>query len=274
MPDELSFDAPADAPAPDAPTTDDPVFDVKINGKVERVPLSELRNGYSRTADYTRGKQALAAERREWSSREAQYQQALVEARDVLQNRDALYQHLVSLGWSPQQASQKVDAQAAAGDETLQLTKAQVQHLLDERDQKLRQEVQTQTQGVAERLTLDRTVAEYSGYVEAKLTEIASRHPVLPQIPGMDFLIKETVRRQRPESVEQALQLMDQVADHYAQSLSAAAKINPTPPRVAGIEPPRGSAPTPRGDPEAFDSVKDPRLRSKVLDDLQRLMTR
>jgi len=41
----------------------EPVYPVKVNGKVEHVPLEELLKGYSRTRDYTQKTDALATDR-------------------------------------------------------------------------------------------------------------------------------------------------------------------------------------------------------------------
>jgi hypothetical protein len=76
-----------DEDAPQAPQT----FTVKINGKEETVELKELLNGYSRTADYTRSKMALAEEKKTFEpEREAvklerqQYAQLLPAIVDML----------------------------------------------------------------------------------------------------------------------------------------------------------------------------------------------
>ncbi len=74
----------AQAAEPSGPTFDD--FDnyqdhlvkVKVNGEEQYVPLSDLRDGYSRTQDYTAKTQALAAERSELKQAAA-IQQALAQ---------------------------------------------------------------------------------------------------------------------------------------------------------------------------------------------------
>jgi hypothetical protein len=58
--DDATAEDDASDEAADAPQT----FTVKVNGKEETVELKELLNGYSRTADYTRSKMALADERK------------------------------------------------------------------------------------------------------------------------------------------------------------------------------------------------------------------
>ncbi|CDM57383.1 hypothetical protein [Rhizobium favelukesii] len=58
--DATADDETDDDQAPQAPQS----FTVKINGKEETVELKELLSGYSRTADYTRSKMALADEKK------------------------------------------------------------------------------------------------------------------------------------------------------------------------------------------------------------------
>ena len=68
--------------SPEAPDEDaedssaqEPLYTVKINGKDEQVPLSELQAGYSRTSDYHQKTQALAQERRQFAAEIEQVKQ-------------------------------------------------------------------------------------------------------------------------------------------------------------------------------------------------------
>jgi hypothetical protein len=54
---------------------EEPLYTVKINGKDEQVPLSELLSGYSRTSDYHHKTQALANERRQFAAEIEQVKQ-------------------------------------------------------------------------------------------------------------------------------------------------------------------------------------------------------
>lgn len=53
----------------------EPLYVVKIDGEEIEVPLSELQQGYSRNADYTRKTQALSAQRKELESLQQDYVQ-------------------------------------------------------------------------------------------------------------------------------------------------------------------------------------------------------
>lgn len=89
MPDEVVTDTVTDAPEAEvefesgepttefddgegaeatADATDEPSYTITVDGEEIEVPLSELRNGYSRHADYTRKTQELASEREQLAS--------------------------------------------------------------------------------------------------------------------------------------------------------------------------------------------------------------
>jgi len=55
---------PSETEPPASEEPDDTTVDVVVDGETETVPLSELKKGYSRQADYTRKTQALAEERK------------------------------------------------------------------------------------------------------------------------------------------------------------------------------------------------------------------
>jgi len=271
----LDVDSPGSGSAapPSAPPAEEPAYEVTVAGQVLKVPLSELLKGYSRTSDYTRKTQLLASRSKEWDERESQYQHVLGEAQQILSNRALLEQHLRSLGASPQQATQLADQVAPQPDDVL--TRAQAQQLMEERERKLRDELQGQQSAGFQELHLRQLTTEYSGALDAKLDEIATRHPDLPKIPGMDFVIKQAVKQQKPRSVDQALMMMDEAADYFASQVGEvwkgkAAGMPPQP--IHGIEPPRGSAPRPPAPAETYDSVSDPRLHDAVLQDLERLI--
>jgi len=89
-------EAPADTPdSPETPATEqpaEPTYTVRVNGEEIQVPLPDLIQGYSRTADYTRKTQDLAEQRKAFEA-EAQtlraqrqsYDQALGEVQHALQ---------------------------------------------------------------------------------------------------------------------------------------------------------------------------------------------
>lgn len=75
---------PAEPKDPEAASTeDDPLVTVKIDGKEVEIPLSELKNGYQRQADYTRKTMEASAERK---AADAERQAAVQERTTYAQN--------------------------------------------------------------------------------------------------------------------------------------------------------------------------------------------
>ena len=63
---------------------DDPEVDVTVDGKQEKIKLSELKNSYMRQADYTRKTQDIAEARRSLEQRKAEQEQAYNRLSQVL----------------------------------------------------------------------------------------------------------------------------------------------------------------------------------------------
>ncbi len=79
----------------DADEEEEPAYKVRVAGQEVEVPLSELVKGYSRTADYTRKTQELAAARNEFGNEvqqtralREQYAQRLQQVQQLLQQAD------------------------------------------------------------------------------------------------------------------------------------------------------------------------------------------
>lgn len=98
-PDDAASDEPEDEADPEDDDTegeegDEPLYTVKVDGKEEAVPVSELIQGYQRTKDYTLKTQALAEERRVV---EQELQTARMERVQYLEGLKALEQNLTAL---------------------------------------------------------------------------------------------------------------------------------------------------------------------------------
>ena len=113
----VSPETPEPAPAPTPPATppaaeteppaseepDDTAIEVVVDGETETVPLSELKKGYSRQADYTRKTQALARERESLrQTLEAEAQSAVqADRQQYLQSIQAFREALEQLSGEP-----------------------------------------------------------------------------------------------------------------------------------------------------------------------------
>src|SRR6266550_1818537 len=90
-------------PEPPADEADSQEFDIKVDGEIQTVPLSELKRGYSREADYTRKTQALAREREALRSQLETEVQASVgaKAREYEQGLTQIRQALEKINGEP-----------------------------------------------------------------------------------------------------------------------------------------------------------------------------
>lgn len=76
------------------PTDDDPEVEISVDGKAEKVKLSELKNSYMRQADYTRKTQDLAEARRNLEQKKAEQDEAYDRLSKVLSDSTQKLQEL------------------------------------------------------------------------------------------------------------------------------------------------------------------------------------
>lgn len=256
---EDDFGAEAGGTPADAAPQAEQEFEVKIDGQVQRVPLSELTRGYSRHADYTRKTTELANKEREWQGKLQQYESAMGEIAGFLDSREQLEAYI---------QKRFAQQQAAAG-----VPPQQQQYLTPEQLQKAMAKMEQQQ---TERLTALQTeiavnqMSQQMGQkIDAKLSTLKQQHPNVFFRPGMERLIREEVMQLGPRSIEDALAAFEQVVTGYARDLAKTTGA----PKVPGIEPPGGTAVLPPGQ-EEFSDVRDPRLREQVMQDILRGMKR
>ena len=268
---ESGYESPSESASPSSP--DDPHFEVPDVG---RVPSSELVKGYLRQADYTRKTQALADRGRQyqqWDQEKQQYEQAMGQLREFLQDKQRISQYLAAMGGQVQE-----QAQAPSLDPNEILTAARAQELMTQRETLLQQSFQQRMEQMRQEIFTSSLENQYTESVNTKLRGLGEQYPELRQIPGMERLLREAVKSQNPTSIEQALGLFDQAASFYMKTLDGlaqkrVAQVQKTP-LARGIEPPNGAAPAPRPDSTAsYAGVRDPRLRNQVVQDIMRIMS-
>lgn len=263
-------DTHAESASPPMPSADDPYYDVP---NVGRLPVSELVKGYSRQADYTRKTQALAQQARQfqqWDQEKQAYEQALSQLRDFLQDRNRLAQYMAALGGDAQQAPTQ--------DPDEILTAARAQELLAQREQQLQRGFQSQLEQVRQQILTESLENQYSEAVTQKLRALGAQYPELRSIPGMEGLLRQAVKSQNPQGIDEALEMFDQAAQYYMKTIdglaqSRVAKVQQTP-LARGIEPPTAATPAPpRGGADQYTGVRDPRLRDAVIKDIMRIVS-
>lgn len=178
--DEESEDESDDEEESDQDESEDPVYAVKVDGQEIEVPLSELVKGYSRTADYTRKTQQLAAERQqvlaqaaESSALREQYAQRLEQIDQFLQQ-----QQPAEPDWETLRATDPIEFAAQWADH--QRRQAMRQQVMVERQavmqrQQAEQMMQTQQQLEQARQWLNQAIPEWSDQEKAKADRAAMK---------------------------------------------------------------------------------------------------
>lgn len=262
--------APIGATAPSEPT-----FEVTVNGKVEKVPLSELQKGYSRTQDYTQKTQRLAAERQQILNQVAEYEAALREVQSFLSDRDRVFQYARSMGASQQQAAAIADQASGSGSGNPDdiLTRQDAQRLVQEMLQSAAPQLVGPAQQQMQALRLEMATREYQQVFDQKIAQLQQQHPELARLGARGAqMIRMEALQQRPQSVESALEALELAAQTLVGDFSNVLKqeaVAPNPLKQ-GIEPPGGQGilPAPQGN---FKSIRDPRLREQVINDLTQM---
>lgn len=141
----------------------EPVYAVKVDGQEIEVPLSELVKGYSRTADYTRKTQELAAFRK----------QVEAAAQESVAVRDQYAQRLVQLEQYLQQtAPQEPNWEKLRAEDPIEFAAQWAEH---QRRQQYQQQVQAEREAILQRQQAEQLMQTQQQIEQARqwLTEVA-----------------------------------------------------------------------------------------------------
>jgi len=158
---------------------DDLTVKVKVDGEEMEVTLAELRNGYSRTSDYTRKAQALAEERKAFQS----------EAETIRQER-AQYAELLPLLQQQlmQQASAEPDWDSLYNEDPIEAARLERQWRKSREEQSYRlQAIQAEQQRLAQEAAADQARA-----IQAFVEEERAKLPdVIPEWKNKETMVRE-----------------------------------------------------------------------------------
>ena len=158
---------------------DDLTVKVKVDGEEMEVTLAELRNGYSRTSDYTRKAQALAEERKAFQS----------EAETIRQER-AQYAELLPLLQQQlmQQASAEPDWDSLYNEDPIEAARLERQWRKSREEQSYRlQAIQAEQQRLAQEAAADQARA-----IQAFVEEERAKLPdVIPEWKNQETMVRE-----------------------------------------------------------------------------------
>jgi hypothetical protein len=182
---------------------DDVTVKVKVDGNEVEVTLAELRNGYSRTSDYTRKAQALAEERKAFQS----------EAETIRQER-AQYAELLPLLQQQllQQVSAEPDWDTLYNEDPIEAARLERQWRKSREEQTYRlQAMQAEQQRLAQEAVTDQTRA-IRAFVEAERAKLPDVIPEWKDQATMaqeakelrDWAVAQGLSEQEIESLRQA----------------------------------------------------------------------
>lgn len=159
--------------------SDDRTVKVKVDGKEMEVTLAELRNGYSRTADYTRKVTALAEQRKQIEAEQAQ-----------IRTERALYGELLpKLRMQiEQQAAQEPDWDSLYNDDPIEAAR------LERHWRRVKEEQATKLQAIeAEQQRLSATqIAEQQRLLQERVATERARLPeIIPEWKDEKVMAKE-----------------------------------------------------------------------------------
>jgi vacuolar-type H+-ATPase subunit I/STV1 len=242
----------------------EPEYEIKWNGRTERLPLSRLQEFAQKGYDYTQKMQQLASERGGWQSEKQQYEAAINEIKAFLQDSAKLEAYVNELK-GIQQVPQPDDV----------MTAQQVQRLLQMQQQQLAGYTQAQIQEMRQAMEVQQLASSYTSQLDAHIDSLKTNYPELAAIPRIDEVLRKDVADMGPRDIEEAKAMMVEVAKQHqasvknylmAQRKQAAVPGTPNPVLQRGIEPPGGSGPMPHA-AAVFKSVKDPNFKAQVMQD-------
>lgn len=227
----------------EAPEEDDPLVTVKIDGKEVEIPLSELKNGYQRQADYTRKTQEASETRK---AAESERQAALAERQAYAMNLQKMQAQLE--GAIEQQAN--IDWQSLLENDPVEYLKQQ--HLYQQRQAAYQQNIAQQAQ-LAEMAKAEqaeqqsRYLAQQREDLLAKLPEwrdeskaAAEKQAIAKflQEAGFENELIQSIQDHRHVIIARKAMLYDQM---MSKAQAAAKKVAAAPQRV--VKPGQGEAP-------------------------------
>ena len=158
---------------------DDVTVKVKVDGEELEVTLAELRNGYSRTSDYTRKAQALAEERKAFQSEAETIRQERAQYAELL---PLLQQQLI------QQASAEPDWDTLYNEDPIEAARLERQWRKSREEQSYRlQAIQAEQQRLAQEAAADQARA-----IQAFVEEERAKLPdVIPEWKDQETMVRE-----------------------------------------------------------------------------------
>ena len=187
---------------------EDPLYEVTVQGKKLKLPLSEIRNGYQRNRDYTQKTMELSEMRKAWEREKAEITNKTEELRKWMsdpQNLKQYYDYLVQ-----QQGFETPDQP---------MTAAQVQQMLAKERTAQQAQVKAMLDHERNEMTTKQQAAAISQEISGTIKGLLESHSELQSVDGIEALLYKDVASQHPDSVEEAKRLFAEAAAKRAEKL-------------------------------------------------------
>jgi len=260
--------APGSATAVPAGTASggEPLYDVTVNGRTFKVPLSELRSGYSRQSDYTQKTMALSEKERQWS--------------DYIQKLETAYGQLQK-NWNDPRVQAYVQSLSVQARPDEPLTLEQQQRLLAQERQAQEQGLTQKFNEFTEQAQIQVLATQYNADLDNTLTRVleAPQYELLKDIPGIKTVLWQAMTERQPGSIQEAKQFLVEAAQNVHQSLTARFQEKQkrdaalAAQKLSGIERPGGAQP-PAVPQQPGWKLGDKDLRSAAIADVMATMNR
>lgn len=263
-------------PAATTPGTGDQTVEIKWNGKIERVPYARALELAQKGFDYTQKMQALAREREEFGGTRQRYDQAFAEVRSFLQDKQKVREYLQKLEGSTQGA---VSQAQSTGDPDDIVTAQQFQQRLAEAKQEFQGFAQEQVSQLRTQMATEQLAGQFTQELNSHISGLKKQMPELSAIPRIAQILKEDVRSMGPQNIQEAKEMMIEVAKQHQKSIQSflmeqrkTAGVSPGNPLNNGIEPAGGAPPIPLQNPEKYaNGIKNPAFKQSIIAELASL---
>lgn len=273
LPAEAPVTPEATSPVPGTQAAPEPEYEIKWNGKTERLPLSKLQEFAQKGYDYTQKMQQLAKDREGWTGERDRYTQAISEIQQFLQDRQRLKAYLTEL-----ERMQGGAPEPQAEDDERPLTRAEVLALQQQREQALMGQTQQQIAQLQQQYEVNQIASGYRAELSTHIKGLTDQMPELQVVPDLEDTLKREVQAMRPTSIEEAKSYMTEVAKQHQARIqkfmleARKAPVGPNPVLTRGIEPPGGTGPMPPA-AKPFKSLSDPLFKQQVIADMLKTAT-
>lgn len=249
-------------------------FEIKWNGQVVKVPRSQMGEFAQKGYDYTQKMQALAKDREAFQSERQRYEQAIAEVKAFLEDDARVGQYYQELLKS--RGKKASGPSATQADPEGFISQAELESHLQRAREELLGKTQQEIAQMRQQLQIEAMAGQYNAELTSHIQALKTQIPELRAIPKVEQILKEDVRQMRPRTIEEAKEMLVNVAQQHARDVrqyldeqrkTEGAGAGASGALANGIEPRGGSGPLPTASAQKFKGFNDPAFKQAILDD-------